>query len=187
MLLLVLGLLLFFSVHLLPVFASLRQGVIARMGQPGYMMMFTLAALIGFGMIVAGKWHAKTFDLWDPPIWAILVPVVIMPIVFIFLVSAYVPSNIRRKLRHPMLIGILLWSVAHLSINGDMVSVILFGSFALFSAIDLWSNFNRVGKEEVGPYSVIRDLLVVLLGLFLFLVVLYFHNTLFGISTFSAS
>ena len=59
---------------------------------------------------------------------------------FIFLVAAYVPGRIKVRLKHPFLVAIKTWAFAHLIANGDLASIILFGSFlayAVFARITL--------------------------------------------------
>ena len=51
---------------------------------------------------------------------------------FISLVASYVPSHIRSTLKHPMIIAVSLWALSHLLANGDLGSVIMFGSFLIW-------------------------------------------------------
>ena len=55
---------------------------------------------------------------------------------FIFLVAAYVPGKIKAKLKHPFLVAIKTWALAHLIANGDLASIILFGSFLAYAVYD---------------------------------------------------
>ena len=56
--------------------------------------------------------------------------------VFILLFAAYLPGRIKAKLRHPMLAAIKFWALAHLIANGDLASIILFGSFLAYAVFD---------------------------------------------------
>jgi gluconate 5-dehydrogenase len=51
-------------------------------------------------------------------------------------VAAYIPGRIKATLKHPMLVGIKLWALAHLIANGDLGSIVLFGSFLAWAAFD---------------------------------------------------
>ena len=55
---------------------------------------------------------------------------------FILLVAAYVPGQIKAKVRHPFLVAIKTWALAHLIANGDLASIFLFGSFLLYAVYD---------------------------------------------------
>ncbi|KZM50358.1 NnrU family protein [Labrenzia sp. OB1] len=148
MVLLVAGLILFLGVHLVPTRPSLRSGVISRFGENGYKGAFSLISAAGFILIVYG-YGAARFDgsplLYDPPVWLRHVTLLLMIPVFIFLVAAYVPCRIRNALKHPMLVAIKLWALSHLLANGDLASVLLFGSFMA------WAVFDRISVKRRGP------------------------------------
>jgi NnrU protein len=61
----------------------------------------------------------------------------------VLLVTACVPSRIRAAVRHPMLIAVMLWSLAHLLADGDLASVLLFGSFLAYGVTDMISANQR--------------------------------------------
>ena len=64
-----------------------------------------------------------------PPDWTRHVAVALMWLAFICVTAAYIPRRHQaRVLKHPMLVGVKLWAVAHLIANGDLGSIILFGS-----------------------------------------------------------
>ena len=221
---LTIGVLIFLTIHLLPSFAGARQNIIDHFGRVSYVWFFSAISIAGLALIVLGKFVAPRLDIWAPPFWTVLVPVVVMPIVFILLVSTYYKSNISRFVRHPMLCAVLLWSFVHLSANGDLASIILFSSFATFCVIDLIStvkrkrfdtsslpkherpmpnknetpSFNTDGRKpssfsKLNPrqqhtttyserYPITRDITAIAIGIIMYLVIFYFHNTLFGIS-----
>ncbi|WP_455203522.1 NnrU family protein [Kaarinaea lacus] len=181
---LVAGLLVFFAIHWLPSIPSLRQRLVKKIGTTAYRTLFALIAIHGLALAIYGKMESPNIPVWDPPFWAILVPVVTMPFVFILLLCTYFPSNIKCATRHPMLLGVVLWSTAHLTINGDLASMILFGSFGVFSLLTIWLINHRETPPEKQRLPIFRDITAVAGGLVVFIVVLYFHNTLFGVSTF---
>jgi hypothetical protein len=81
----------------------------------------------------------------------------VMPVVIILLCAANVPDNIKRFVRHLMLIGITLWGALHLTANGDLTSTIVFASFLIFSILDILQvvTSRRFKPEE--PVSVEWD------------------------------
>ena len=103
----------------------------------------------------------------------------------IALVATYVPSHIHVILKHPMLIAIKTWALAHLLANGDLASLVLFGSFLAFAVYDRISVKRRgdlgpLGKGS-GPW--INDVIVVVLGTALYAaIVLYLHQLVIGVS-----
>ncbi len=68
---------------------------------------------------------------------------------FIFLVAAYVPGQIKARLKHPFLVAIKTWALAHLIANGDLASIILFGSFLAYAVYD------RITLKRRQPTSLI--------------------------------
>lgn len=188
MLPLILGLLLFFAVHLVPTSPSLRDGLIERFGETAYKIGFAVLALLGLVLIVVGYHKLQVMPgknpvLWDPPTWTRHIAFLLMVPAMIFLVAAFVPSRIRTALKHPMLAAIKTWALAHLLVNGDLGSLALFGGFLAFAVYDRISVKRRPGTlPPAPPASAINDVLVVLGGLALFAVILVWgHGVLIGV------
>lgn len=190
MLVMVLGLLLFFAIHLVPTNLELKNGLVARFGTGGYKAIFAVVSLIGLTLIVLGfyKLHlhpGKNPQLWYPPIWTRHLALALMLPAMISLVAAYVPSHIHVMLKHPMLVAIKIWALAHLLANGDLASLVLFGGFLAFAVYDRISVKRRgdlgpIGRGS-GPW--INDVIVVVLGVALYAaIVLYLHELVIGVS-----
>jgi uncharacterized membrane protein len=178
---LILGVAVFIGAHLVPSVPSLRNRLRERFGANPYRGLFSLVSLAGFVLIVVGMGRAPSVPLWESPAWAHRVAVWTMPIALTLLVAAFMPTNLKRFTRHPMLWGVTIWAAVHLLSNGDLASLILFGSFGAFSLFDMWSA-NRRGAElssQVLPYW--RDLLVVVVGGTVYVVFLKSHAWLFGV------
>jgi len=91
-------------------------------------------------------------------------------------------TNLKRVTRHPMLWGVTLWSVAHLIANGDLASILLFGSFVVFSLLLMLSANMRGVKKSRTKQLIIFDVLVVIAGFFVYVVFIMLHPHLIGIS-----
>jgi len=105
-----------------------------------------------------------------------------MPLAFILLGAANMPTHIRQWLKHPMMLGILIWSVLHYFANGEKAAVWLFGSFAAYSVLSIISGTIR-GKTLVKPGQTVAwkyDLMAVGGGLILYAVVLFGHGHIFN-------
>lgn len=176
-----LGIALFFGVHLMPSFSGVRDRLIARLGENPYKGVYSLAALGGLILIIWGYSRMDYQELWTAPNWAGHLALVVMPIAFVLQVAANQKGHIRQKIKHPMMIGVLMWALVHLAANGDRASLYLFGSFALYSVFSIISS-NRRGK--VPNYTTAQpkhDVIAVVAGLVLFGVVLWGHGFLFGV------
>jgi uncharacterized membrane protein len=127
----------FLTVHLIPTFVHLRQKLIGCKGEAFYRIGYSGAALAGLILIIIGKGRAAYVPVWDPPGWAYLTTQVTMLIVLILVPAAYLPTNLKRFMRHPFLTGIALWALSHLLVNGDLASMVLFGGFGVFDLLFL--------------------------------------------------
>jgi uncharacterized membrane protein len=119
MYILLLGLSIFFGIHLVPGLVGFRRRIITKLGEGTYQELYSVIALTGLILIVYGKSKAEFQPIWELPVWSAYVVAVLMLPAFIFLAAANLKSNIKRFTRHPMLWGIALWSGAHLLANGD--------------------------------------------------------------------
>jgi uncharacterized membrane protein len=190
MLVLVIGLVVFFAIHLLPAQTELRNGLVGRFGDTGYKAIFAIVSLIGLVLIILGfaklQLHpGKNLQLWDPPLWGRHVALALMLPAMIALVAAYVPSRIHTMLKHPMLVAIKTWALAHLLANGDLGSLLLFGSFLAFAVYDRISVKRRhaLGPlgAKTGPWF--NDVIVLVLGTGLYVVILLWaHQFFIGVS-----
>lgn len=181
MLLLILGLVVFLGIHLLPTRPALRATVQDRLGEIGYKLMFAVVAVIGLVIIVVGMGQAPYIAIWNPPAVMRWVPVALMPIAFILLTATYVPNNIRRVVRNPMLTAVKLWALAHLLANGDLASMVLFASFLAYAVVDVISVKRRGGAPQRQPVTPALDALTVVIGLVAYMGVMHAHPYLFGV------
>jgi uncharacterized membrane protein len=184
MTLLIVGIIVFLGVHLLPTFPQFRDSLIARFGENGYRIVFSVLSIAGFVLLVWGFARAPYFQVWSPPAWTRWVAIVLMLPAFIFLVAAYVPGRIKAKLKHPFLAAIKTWALAHLIANGDLASIILFGSFlayAVYDRIALKGRRPTALVEAAASGSARNDVLAVVLGLVFYVVFLiWLHPLLIG-------
>lgn len=191
MMLLIVGLIIFLGIHLLPTSPDSRNAFRERLGEGPYKAAFSLISLLGLVVIVLG-YHKMQLNpgknpiLWDPPTWTRHIALALMLPAMIFLVASQIPSRIRNAVKHPMLLAIKIWALAHLLANGDVASLILFGSFLAYAVYDRISVKRRAALGPLGvkqPSSVINDVIVVGVGLALYVALLFGgHEWLFGVA-----
>jgi uncharacterized membrane protein len=186
MTILIIGIIVMIGIHLVPVYPDVREGLIGRFGRNGYRALFSVVSTLGLVLIVWGFARAPVIQIWSPPDWTRYVAMVLMLPVFILLIAAYLPGQIKAKLRHPMLTAIKFWALAHLIANGDLASIILFGSFLAYAVFDRIMLKRRaeaglVTVAETGPAS--NDAISVVGGLILYVAFLvWLHPLLIGTS-----
>ena len=189
--LLVFGLIIFLGVHSVRIVADdWRSAQIARWGEMTWKGMYSLASVVGLGLIIWGYGLARADPvvIWPPPIWSRHLASLLTLPAFVLLVAAYVPGNrIKAAIGHPMVVGIKLWALAHLLANGNLADLVLFGSFLVWAAFSFRTARvrDRVNSKSypVGPLS--RTWVVVVSGLIawtLFSMVL--HLPLIGVRPF---
>ena len=182
MTLLVAGLVLFIAVHLIPSVVPLRSALIAGLGAGPYRGLFSLLSAASLVLVVWGFALATPEPLYAAPVWGRPVAIFAVPVALVLFAAANIPTHIRAVLRHPMLLGMLLWAIAHLLSNGDLRSVVLFGGFAGFAAIDLVSAMAR--DQRLSPDKAPRltmDAIAVVAGLSAAGLLAVFHAALFGV------
>ncbi|TCI04615.1 NnrU family protein [Corallincola luteus] len=176
------GLLLFFAVHLVPYRPAIRGMLVRRLGDSGYKIGFSLLSMSGLALIIYGKAIANYIYLWSPVWPGILrhLTYAFSLLFFILLMAMLIPCNLRRRLHHPFLLGIAFWSWGHLIVNGDLASMLLFGSFGLFAIFAVVSALKQEKLCTLPPQANWRDALVVALGALLYAICVRFHGELFG-------
>jgi uncharacterized membrane protein len=180
MTLMILGLVLFFAAHAVPWSTGLREALVGRMGLNPYKMAFTLVSLAGIVLVVLGKGRAPFVPVWQPSESMGYVTRVLVLIGFILLPAAHMKTNIKRFTRHPMLWGVVLWGAGHLLVNGDRTSIVLFGSFVVFSLAAMVSSNARGAQKSTDRYGAGKDLMVVVAGVVAYVVITFLHGALFG-------
>jgi uncharacterized membrane protein len=188
--LLVLGLILFLGVHTLTVHRALRASFISSMGEGIYKILYSLISLIGLAMIVWGfsQYRATGWiDVWTPPTAMKHITIGLMLPATILVVASYLRGRIYTKLKHPMLAGIKLWAFAHLLANGDLGSIILFGSFLGWAVYDRISLKHRTdaGAPPISVGGPINDVLAISVGVVVYLALGFaFHPVVIGVPVF---
>jgi uncharacterized membrane protein len=183
--LLILGLLIFFGVHFVPAAPPVHDAFVRRLGGNGWKGVMSVIAIVGFVMIVLGWQRAPFVPVYTSPEWGHWVPRILMLPGLMLLAAAYIPSNVKRYTRHPMLWATVIWAIAHLFANGDMRSLLLFGSFLLWSLFDMWSANRRGAKLRNQPISLGYEFAVMAAGIVAYLLLARFHGALFGVPVMS--
>lgn len=185
MALLILGLALFLGVHTFTSLRMARAGVIARLGEGPYKGLYSLLAAGGLGLIVLGFARYRTDGyvvVWDPPSALLPITSLLMWFSFVALAASYAPlGRIKSTLKHPMLVGVKAWALAHLLANGDLGSILLFGGFLV------WAAYDRVAvkrRGDVGPPAspfALGDAIALAIGTGAFAAMFWLHPIAFGV------
>jgi uncharacterized membrane protein len=162
--------------HTLLSSTRLRGSLRDQIGEQGFLLIYSLTALITFAWFVVAYARAPIIMLWAPPVWTVWVPIALMPLASLLLVGGYSTPNptavgmerasraddpapgIMRVTRHPVMWALGLWALSHLVANGDLASMWFFGVIAALATggtvlidlkkqLALGSNWQRLARE----------------------------------------
>jgi len=183
MTILVLGLALWWATHLFPIYArDARGAAIARLGAKPYKGVFALVSLGAVVLMVIGYRQADFVNVWFPPAWTIHVNNLLM-LGAVFLMGAKdAPSRARHHVRHPMLTAVKVWAVAHLMVNGDLASIVLFGGLLAWAVVAVIGSNRRDGEwqrpAKGTTAALVRHLVITVV---VFAVIVAIHGPLLGV------
>jgi uncharacterized membrane protein len=187
---LIIGLVVFLGAHVFVTRREERAALITRIGEGPYKGLFAVVSLVGLALIVWGfaRYQAAGYiQVWAPPTWMRHVTVALVWPSIILVTAAYIPGDIKRTLKHPMLVGVKLWAFAHLLSNGDLGGIILFASilgWAVFDRITLKRRADA-GAPPIPVGGRRNDIIAVVVGTILYLALgFWFHPYVIGKSVF---
>lgn len=166
MILLVLGVLLWVLAHL---FRRLAPDMRARMGNAGKGAV-ALALVISVVMMVIGYRSAEGAAFWFRHPATVGINNLLMLAALYFTSPGPKKGALFYKMRHPMLFGFALWTLAHLLVNGDVPSFILFGGLGAWAVVSMViinraePNWTPPAKGSIGKDAMFLAISVVLLG-----------------------
>jgi uncharacterized membrane protein len=188
MVIFIIGIIIFLGSHSVRIFADpWRTSMIEKLGEKKWKGLYTLISLFGLILLIIGYSQAKqnTVMIWQPPVFLTHLAVLLNLFTFILLTSSARNNNaIRLKLKHPMILGVKVWAIAHLLANGSLIDLILFGSFLIWAVLDFRSARNRPSpSENTQVVSVKATLSAIFLGVVFWLAfILGLHQWLIGVS-----
>ena len=168
-------------------FRRLAPEARARMGDPTDPKdkskgLFAILIVLSIVIMVYGYRWAEFIYVWQPPAFFTHINNLLMLLAFYtFGASAAKPAKVwlGTKIRHPQLVAFKLWAVAHLLVNGDLASILLFGLLLLWAGAEV-ALINRAEGPWTPPQRapVRKEIVLVVITLVLFVVVALIHNWL---------
>ncbi len=141
----------FDGIHFLLAGSALRSRLVRLMGEEAFQMIFSVLSLGGIIWLSREYRQADYVRLWGEVKDFRILAAILMLIAFFFVVFAFTSPNptavrggallkekepargIQRITRHPFLCGVALWSLIHVIFNGDLASLLFFGTFLTLS------------------------------------------------------
>jgi len=185
---LVLGLLLFLGVHSVRIVADdWRTAQRARLGESAWKGAYSLLSLAGFVLICWGYGQARLEPvvLWAVPRGMNHLAALLTLIAFVLVAASQLPRNhIKARLRHPMLLGVKVWALAHLLANNTLADLLLFGTFLLWAVLDFRScrQRDRAGAPAPAAGTAANTVAAVVAGVAVWaLFAFWAHGALIGV------
>lgn len=182
MTLLILGLILWAGAHY---FKRLMPERRAALGDAGKGVV-AVALVISIVLMVIGYRSAEFIPVWTPPSYFVHINNLLMLIAFFVFGMSATTGRLRGKMRHAQLTAVKIWAVAHLLVNGDLASIILFGGMLAWavSEVILINRSEEWVRPEPGEAK--KDILLVVITLVAFSIVAGIHIWL-GVNPFGGA
>ena len=171
---LILGLILWVAAHL---FKRVAPDLRARMGNAGKGLA-AVGILAGLVLMIYGYRQAEVVNVWFPPAWTVhLNNLMMLAAVFVYGMSA-TKGRLRGAMRHPQLTAVKIWAVAHLLVNGDLASLVLFGGLLAWAVLEVVVINLSEEWDRPQPGEAKKDVILVVITVVMFLVITLIHNWL---------
>ena len=206
----------FFLSHSIPVRPPIRRMLDRSIGSRGFTLVYSALSLCVLAWLIGATGRAPYVSLWNWAPWQNYVVLAVMVLVCLLLAFSIGKPNpfsfggtrndrfdpnapgIVRFSRHPLLVALCIWALAHVLPNGDLAHVLLFVVFAAF-ALAGQTIIDRRKQQQMGsawahlwmqaraaPITIsARSLVRLAAALLLYLVFIWFHPQLFGVSPLS--
>lgn len=184
MTLLIAGLLIWSLVHFIPSLANpLKQNLTDRFGPNGYKLVFTALILLSIAFMVFGWRSIEPTLLYMLPYSLKHVFMLLIFIAFILFGASNYPTRIKRYVRHPQLMGVVVWALAHLLLNGDSRSLVLFGGLGIWAILEIILINRREGAwVKQDPPAWTRELRGLAISVVVFVVFAVAHPYFTGVA-----
>lgn len=175
MTLIVLGLALWWAAHL---FKRMFPGLRAGFGDP-FKGLVSLVLVAGIVAMVFGYRGADFIPVWTPPSWGQHANNLLMLISVALFGLGNSKSRLAGRMRHPMLTGMLVWTIAHLLVRGDLAAVLLFGGLGIWAIIEMVviNSAEPEWQRKTGG-SAAGDIKLVVISVVVFAVIGFVHGLL---------
>jgi uncharacterized membrane protein len=164
-----------------------RDRLYSRIGEGRYKGLYSILSLAGLALLAVGYLKSRSGTgpedlVYEPLLWARHLMMLLVLAGFILISANQSKGYISAWLRHPFSIGIGLWSIGHLLMNGERAVVLIFATFLILSLLDIILGLAR-GSGPLHTPNWTHDMRAVIIGTVVFLIAAYgFHPYVLNIS-----
>ena len=178
MTLLIIGIILWSLAHWFKRFAPDARNGLGNAGKG----IVTIGIVAGLICMIFGYRAADFINVWQPPAFLTHVNNLLMLIAFFVFGTSATTGRLRGWTRHPMLLSVKTWALAHLLVNGDLASILLFGSMLAWAVVSVvLINKAEPNWTRPEPGTAKKDVLLVVITLVMFTATVGIHTWL-GVS-----
>lgn len=184
MTLLILGLILWVGAHFFKRLApNMRANMTQSMGRKSNGI-FALIIVVSLVLMVVGYRACENIYVYTPPVWGIHANNVMMVVAIVLFGMSATTGRLRGRMRHPMLTGVRVWALAHLLVNGDLASLVLFGTLTVWAMVQTaLINHGEGTWDRPEPGAPKGDVRLVIISAVMFAIMVAVHYAL-GYPTF---
>jgi uncharacterized membrane protein len=150
----------------------MRARLVAGLGANGFRIFYSILSVLALVLLARASGAAETLPLWTVPAWLRLILALIMLPAFLFFVAGFLRNptavggealagqqirGIQRITRHPMLWSFALWALVHVIGNGDLASLIFFGTFVISALIGMSSIDRKLAARSPEAAAKLRN------------------------------
>ncbi|MGR3779915.1 MAG: NnrU family protein, partial [Albimonas sp.] len=119
---------------------------------------------------------AEFVNVWFPPAWGMHLTDLLMIFAVFLFGASHSKGNVKRHVRHPQLLAVIVWAASHLVVNGDLASLVLFGGLGLWAIVAIFATNARDGAwAKPAPAPRKKDLILVGITVVLYVVIGAIH------------
>jgi uncharacterized membrane protein len=151
-LLIVLGI--FLATHIVLAENPVRGILVRALGERPFAWSYGVLAVLQLIWIGQAAEAAPVVRYWEPPVWTVAIPLLVMPLALLLLVCGFTQNNptatlatgrlARREVtgilavtRNPVMWGLGLWSLAHLAVVAEAAEALRYAAFAALALLFL--------------------------------------------------
>ena len=176
----ILGLLLWSQAHFFKRLAPARHAALGDRSKKIVAVLIVISVVV----MIFGYRMADFIPIWTPPAFLTGINNLLMLAAFFLIGMSATKGRLKGWMRHPMLLAVKVWALAHLMVNGDLASIVLFGGMLAWAVVSVIL-INRAEPEyvrpEPGPAS--KDILLVVISIVTFVIATVIHLAL-GVNPF---
>ncbi len=159
------GIVLWWASHL---FRRVAPGLRSAVGEGPGKGIVALVSVVAVVLMVIGYRRADIVPVYSPLPGMGHLNNLLMLVALLLFAIAQSKGALKARLRHPMLLSVIVWAVAHLLVNGDRASLALFGGIGIWAVLSIVLINAQSAWVRPAPGPASRDIVTVVIALVMY-------------------